>query len=79
MTNPTEAQLIEQIAQVCTFAADDAVLNRQHATMAAAVAAAVREVLTCAHANGLIQLVPAEEWPEEKILYSPYTSFGAPR
>jgi hypothetical protein len=50
---PPSDALLDEVIRAAVFAADDAVLNRQHRTRAEEVHAAVTEAFRCALGNGL--------------------------
>jgi len=68
--------LLDEVISATTFAADEAVMGRQHRTRADEVRAAVTEAFRCALGNGLIELVPQDRWPEYLALSAPYEPLG---
>lgn len=70
--NPTSVPLNE-IARLVAGAADAAAIRTlPTGTQADVTHAALFAALECAFYNGLIQLVPAEEWPDFIISDPPY-------
>lgn len=71
MTDPrvtVEPDVLDRLVRHACFAADLVAMER-HATGAARTRAVVRRGLEMLLANGLVEVVPAERWPEYVSLH----------
>lgn len=65
-------ELLSKVVSYAVFAADKVAIGGGFATPADATQAAVTEAFKLALGNGLIRLVPQDEWPEYVALDPPY-------
>lgn len=66
-----DAELLEMLTRNGCFAADSAVLDAGPITRAEATRVAVRAALRVLAANGMIAVVPREQWPIYMTVHPP--------
>jgi hypothetical protein len=63
---------LDLVLKAVIDSAHRAAMSGTHDTAADVIRAAVRAAFECAIANGLIEVKPAEEWPELVVMDPPY-------
>ena len=66
------AEPLTQVLRLVMAAASHAVIGRTFPAHVDETRAAVTEAFRCALANGLIEIVPPERWPEYVAMTPPY-------
>lgn len=74
--NQANDELLAEVLRSAMFAADDAVMAGGFRTRADQTRAAVTAAFRLALGNGLIRIVPRDEWPEYIALDPPYAAPG---